>query len=113
MANLDNRQSFNLLNETLQSLLHQAPDKSSVAELVSVIEKSSAHSHLSELNKTLNANNVNQTITMFGQQLGEVIAQNTNQDEIKVLTETLSQAIANNDIKQQLTQLVQAWSGKQ
>ena len=50
---------------------------------------------------------------MFGQQLGEVIAQNTNQDEIKVLTETLSQAIASNDIKQQLTQLVQAWSGKQ
>lgn len=113
LANLDSSQSFNLLNETLQSLLHQAPDKSSVAELVSVIEKSSAHSHLSELNKTLNANNVNQTITMFGQQLGEVIAQNSNQDEIKVLTETLSQAIASNDIKQQLTQLVQAWSGKQ
>ena len=113
LANLDSSQGFNLLNETLQSLLHQAPDKSSVAELVSVIEKSSAHSHLSEINKTLNANNVNQTITMFGQQLGEVIAQNTNQDEIKVLTETLSQAIANNDIKQQLTQLVQAWSGKQ
>lgn len=113
LANLDSSQGFNLLNETLQSLLHQAPDKSSVAELVSVIEKSSAHSQLSEINKTLNANNVNQTITMFGQQLGEVIAQNTNQDEIKVLTETLSQAIANNDIKQQLTQLVQAWSGKQ
>ena len=113
LANLDSSQGFNVLNETLQSLLHQAPDKSSVAELISVIEKSSAHSQLSELNKTLNANNVNQTITMFGQQLGEVIAQNSNQDEIKVLTETLSQAIASNDIKQQLTQLVQAWSGKQ
>ena len=113
LANLDSSQGFNVLNETLQSLLHQVPDKSSVAELISVIEKSSAHSQLSEINKTLNANNVNQTITMFGQQLGEVISQNSNQDEIKVLTETLSQAIASNDIKQQLTQLVKAWSGKQ
>ncbi|KTF11427.1 DNA repair ATPase [Pseudoalteromonas sp. 10-33] len=113
LANLDNRKGFNVLNETLQSLFYQAPDKSSVAELISVIEKSSAHSQLSELNKTLNANNLNQTITIFGQQLGEVIAQNSNQDEIKVLTETLNQAIASNDVKQQLTQLVQAWSGKQ
>ena len=101
--------AINALTETLSNTLAQAPDKSSFSKLIEVIKTSSNQSQLSEINTTLGANNVNQTIAMLGQHLGELITQNDNRAEIKAL----SAAIKDNNVQQHLANLVQAWSGKQ
>ena len=101
--------AINTLTETLSDTLAQAPDKNSFTKLIEVIKTSSNQSQLIEINNTLGANNVNQTIAMLGQHLGELIAQNDNRAEIKAL----SAVIKDNNVQQQLANLVKAWSGKQ